>query len=235
MKIQTIAFAAFLIAATGGSAFAQHLTPETTDIRYCDHWVNPSGEVGAAASEVSRIYSASIPYESWQMDYAEGTLVIRWNKWMAPCDLSDFSSSVDIDGNTIRINGEVTAEGGVNCVCDYDFSAHYKVSPGTYTLILDGIDRGLITLAAGASLNISTAGVSATVITVALFSISDTMVLTNTASTDINIEVISADGIRLFTDTVKAEDTVSLSSLPAGVYIIKASDGSQHSTLTFRK
>lgn len=194
---------------------------------------NVSGCKGRSmAPQADRKNAPSLEPLAWNIRYNGSTLDLTWENLNGNCMTQGFdnwmvatdASTIDFYINEIFVPGVDMA----TCVCPYDVSASFSdIKPGKYTFNLHyyaDVKSVNVTLADGMDVNyLSTelTGVTAVEAAGKSMKIANGDVLQCLAEGSFTVEIIGTDGLTPLRLKSDGPTEISLSTLPAGVYIAR--------------
>ncbi len=211
---------------------------------------------GDSETVINKWYDSEIDSKErhWIMDYDAGTLNIVWYNELKQCAYpGDYVTLSKEEGNVLKIYRETKDPDApeADCICLFDtFASFADIDPGKYHMVFirrvpetywskawEGIEMEVdVELKDGMKsiYNANTVGVNQSNAQAddAIRLTPDGVLKVNTASSYL-LEIFNADGEIIISTTCQPGSDCSVSALPRGIYIAKASSNGKSHSLKF--
>lgn len=220
---------------------AETFLPESVGTSPCKGWHGAPAHTRAGSlstdlsdqpeqSEESDNEDAELPEDAprWKVSYSQGVVSVTWLDLVANCCV-EFKSTLTREGDTLLFEVMVDEDSWppCDCICPYDIEARYSgIEPGTYRLVLYNYNNGIevysapVELTEGAQYSLApyTTGVGETGADNRLSFHGNVLKVGDLTHSD-TLRIYNADGVLMAEIPVVAGIEVSVTHLPAGVYV----------------
>lgn len=181
-------------------------------------------------------YSDDFDANKWRFKYSDGILTVTWINLVANCCPDGFTTWFERDGSTLIFNVQEN-NSLCDCLCVFDVTSTFgTIEPGKYTIIFrnySDVFTAEIELKEDSDFTISMdpSGIYGISPDNGILSVSPDGLLHVSAEEKSLVEIFDASGALQSRLNTAPEADIDITSLPKGIYIVKASVGTKTATL----